>query len=116
MLLGAAGTAGMAGILHLAGKALDWRYFLLVGYFIIVTFALLRWQESALDKTNVFIRRFMAGSFIQLMGSVILMVILVKTAPKDMNTPLVITFVGLYALFTTFSVSRLMKQVRTPKA
>lgn len=106
----------MVGGLYLAGKPFDWRYGLLLGYFFIVTSLLLRWQESAADKTNVFVRRFLAGLTIKLMGSVVLMVILVKTAPAELTTPLVITFVGLYVAFTTFSVSRLMKLVRTPKA
>jgi hypothetical protein len=114
-LLGAAGALGIFGVLQLTGKPFDWRYLLLVVYFMLITFLLHRWQESAVDRTQVFIRRFMGGSFIQLFGSVILMVILVKTAPKDMTTPLVIAFVSLYALFTTFSVSRLMKLVRAPK-
>ena len=106
----------MVGGLYLAGRPFDWRYGLLLGYFFIVTSLLLRWQESAADKTNVFVRRFLAGLTIKLMGSVVLMVILVKTAPAELTTPLVITFVGLYVAFTTFSVSRLMKLVRTPKA
>ena len=105
----------MVGGLYLAGKPFDWRYGLLLGYFIVVTSLLLRWQESGADKTNIFVRRFLAGLTIKLMGSVVLMVILVKTAPTELKMPLVITFVGLYVAFTTFSVSRLMKVVKSPK-
>ncbi len=115
MLLGALAAACLVGGLHLAGKPFDWRYGLLLGYFLVVTAMLLRWQESVADQTNVFIRRFLAGLTIKLMGSVVLMVILVKTAPPELTTPMVITFVGLYVIFTTFSVSRLMKLMRSPK-
>lgn len=115
MLIGAAGTACMAGGLHLAGKPFDWRYGLLLTYFILVTWLLLRWQEGVADQTSLFIRRFLMGLTIKLMGSVVLMVILVKTAPAELRTPMVIVFVGLYVMFTTFSVSRLMKVIRTPK-
>ena len=116
MLIGAASAACMVGGLHLAGQPFDWRYGLLLAYFILVTWLLLRWQESVADQTTVFIRRFLAGLTIKLMGSVVLMVILVKTAPAALKTPMVIVFVGLYVLFTTFSVSRLMKVIRAPKA
>lgn len=104
----------MAG-LYVAGKPFDWRYVLLLAFFIITSFLLLRWQESTAESTNIFIRRFMAGLTIKLMVSVVLMVILVKTAPPELTTPLVIAFVGLYVMFTTFSVSRLMKLVRNPR-
>lgn len=116
MLLGTAGAMCMAAGLHLAGKPFDWRYGILLVYFILVSWLLLRWQENAADKTSVFIRRFMAGLIIKLMGSVILMVVLVKTSPDGTTIPLVITFVGLYVLFMAFSVSRLMRIARTPRA
>lgn len=105
----------MVGGLYVAGKPFDWRYGLLLTYFILVTWLLLRWQEGVADQTTLFIRRFLTGLTIKLMGSVVLMVILVKTAPAELRTPMVIVFVGLYAMFTTFSVSRLMKVIRTPK-
>lgn len=116
MLIGAASAAAMVGGLYLAGLPFDWRYALLLTYFILVTWLLLRWQESVADQTTLFIRRFLTGLTIKLMGSVVLMVILVKTAPAELRTPMVIVFVGLYVLFTTFSVSRLMKVIRAPKA
>ncbi len=115
MLIGAACAACMVGGLYSAGKPFDWRYGLLLGYFIVVTFFLLRWQESAADQTNVFVRRFLTGLTIKLMGSVVLMVILVKTAPPELTTPMVILFVALYVAFTTFSVARLMKLVKAPR-
>lgn len=115
ILIGAACAACTAGGLHLAGKALDWRYALLSGYFIIVSFFLLRWQEDAASQVNVFIRRFIAGLMIKLMGSVVLMVILVKTSPKEMTLPLVVVFIGFYVAFTSFSVARLMKIIQTPR-
>lgn len=115
MLLGAAGAACIVGGLYLAGRPFDVRYALLLVYFILVTWLLLRWQERVAEQTTLFIRRFLTGLIIKLMGSVVLMVILVKTAPTVLKTPLVIVFVGLYVLFTTFSVSRLMKVIRAPK-
>ncbi len=105
----------MVGGLFLAGKPVDWRYALLLGYFIIVSFFLLRWQEDATIQMNVFIRRFLAGLMIKLMGSVVLMVILVKTAPAEMTLPLVILFVGFYVAFTSYSVARLMRIIQTPR-
>lgn len=116
MLMGAAAAACIGCGLFLMGKPFDWRYGLLLFYFILVTGLLLRWQEEAADRTNIFIRRFMTGLIIKLMGSVVLMVILVKTAPAELTTPMVITFVCLYVLFTTYSVSRLMKSIRAPRA
>lgn len=116
MLIGAVCAACLVGALHLAGVPLDWRHGLLLGYFILVTFLMLRWQESVVGQTTIFIRRFLAGLTIKLMGSVILMVVLVKTAPEGSNTPLVIAFVGFYVAFTTFSVSRLKRLVRNSRA
>lgn len=114
LLIGAACAAGMIGGLHLSGKPFDWRYALLLGYFIIVSFFLLRWQEGAADKTNIFVRRFMAGLIIKLMGSIVLMVILMKVSPAEMTLPLVIIFVCLYVAFMSFSVARLMRIIKAP--
>jgi F0F1-type ATP synthase assembly protein I len=115
LLIGAACAACMVGGLYLAGQPFDWRYALLLGYFVVVTFFLLRWQEGAAGKTNIFIRRFMAGMIIKLMGSIILMVVLMKVSPAEMTLPLVILFVGLYVAFMSFSVARLMRIIRTPQ-
>lgn len=115
MIIGAACAACLVGGLHFAGKALDWRYFLLLGYFVVVSFFLLRWQEGAASQVNVFIRRFLAGLMIKLMGSVVLMVILVKTSPAEMTLPMVFLFIGLYVAFTSLSVARLMRIIQTPR-
>ncbi len=116
MLIGAIGAVCTVAGLHLAGVPFDWRYALLLIYFVNVTSLLLGWQEKVAEQTAVFIRRFLVGLIIKLMGSVVLMVILVKIGPPGSATPLAITFVGLYVLFTTFSVSRLMKVIRAPRA
>ncbi len=115
MLIGAVCAAGMIGGLHLTGNPFDWRYMLLLAYFIIVSFFLLRWQESAADRTNIFVRRFMAGMTIKLMGSVVLMVILMKASPAEMTLPLIIIFVCFYVAFMSFSVARLMRIIRAPQ-
>jgi hypothetical protein len=113
MLIGAACAACMVGGLYFTGKPFDWRYGLLLGYFILVTFFLLRWQEDSAGKTNIFIRRFMAGLVLKLMGSLILLAVLLKTAPGDLVAPLSIIFVALYVVFMGWSVARLMKVVKT---
>ena len=115
MLIGAACAACMVLALYFTGQPFDWRYGLLLAYFIAVSFLLLRWQEGAADKANIFIRRFMAGMVFKLMGSLILLAILVKTAPPGGVAPLSILFVGLYIAFMSFSVARLMKVIRTSK-
>ncbi len=112
MLIGAVCAACMVGGLYLAQMPFDWRYGLLLGYFILVSFFLLLWQEGASGKANIFIRRFMAGLVFKLMGSLILLAILVKTAPAELIAPMTIIFVGLYVVFMGFSVARLMKAVK----
>jgi hypothetical protein len=113
MLIGAACAACMVAGLFLTGRSFDWRYALLLGYFLIVSVFLLRWQEGAADRANIFVRRFMAGLVLKLMGSLILLAILVKTAPAELVAPLSIIFVGLYVAFMGFSVARLMNAVKT---
>lgn len=101
--------------LRLAHLPFDPRFGLLMAYFILVTAVLLRWQEASAGRTNIFIRRFMAGLTIKLMGSLILLAVLVKTAPAALTAPLVIAFTGCYIAFMGFSVIRLMKAMRAPK-
>ena len=113
-LIGAACAACSVGVLFVAGIPFNWRFALLLAYFIIVSFFLLRWQEGAAAKVNVFIRRFIGGLMIKLMGSVVLMVILVKTSPAEMTLPMVFLFIGLYVAFTTYSVARLMRIIKAP--
>lgn len=115
MLIGAACAACMVGGLYLAKVPFNWRFALLLAYFLIVSFFLLRWQEGASGQVNVFIRRFIGGLTIKLMGSVVLMVILVKTSPAEMTLPLVFLFIGLYVVFTSYSVARLMRIIQTPR-
>lgn len=103
-------------MLFLLSIAFTWPFVVILLWFTLVTLALLLWQEHALGADlRPFMRRFIAGLTIKLMGSVVLMVILVKTTPAELTTPLVVTFACLYVMFTTFSVSRLMSSVRTPR-
>ena len=101
--------------LHFTGHAFTWHFALLLGYFAIVTLGLLYWQEGSAGQANIFIRRFMAGLVVKLMGSLILLAILVKTSPPHLTAPLGIVFACLYVAFLGYSVVRLSKVVRAAK-
>lgn len=97
----------------LAGHAFTWHYGFLMAYFTIVTFAMLAWQESAKARTNIFIRRFMGGLVMKLMGSLIVFAFLAKAAPDEVDKPLTVCFAGLYAAYLAFSTVRLSQVMRT---
>ena len=90
-----------------------WHFGFLLAYFMLVTFALLAWQERGTAQTNIFIRRFMAGLVIKLMGSLIVLAILLKVSPEEVDKPLSIAFVGLYLAYLVFSTARLARVMRT---
>lgn len=98
--------------LRFCGVPFDWRYGLLIGYFAVMTGVLVWWQERSVGKASSFIRRFMAGLVGKLMGSLVLLAILVKTAPEDLIAPLALVFAGAYMAFLGFSVARLMTAVK----
>ncbi len=103
------------GGLYLTGHAFDWRFGLLLGYFTGVTALLLAWQESSAGTANIFIRRFMAGLVMKLMGSLILLAVLLKTAPKELTAPLAVVFSLMYLGYLGFSVVRLSGAVKATR-
>ena len=101
---------------QLTGNVFTWHYAFLLGYFTIVTFALLLWQEGSTAQTNIFIRRFMGGLVMKLMGSLIVFAFLLKAAPPEVDKPLTVAFAGLYAVYLAFSTIRLSRLMRTGKS
>ena len=97
----------------LSGNVFTWHFSFLLGYFTIVTFILLAWQEGSKAQTNIFIRRFMGGLVMKLMGSLIVFAFLLKAAPDEVDKPLTVAFAGLYVAYLAFSAVRLSRVARS---
>lgn len=113
-LFGIACTAALFCGLYYTGTPFSWPFALLLVYFTLVTLVLLLWQERK-GRTDVkgFIRRFMAGMVIKLMGSMLLLFILLKVVPKETASPLAVSFALLYLSFLAFSTIRLVHTMRS---
>ena len=105
-------AAAWAGV-HFTGNPFTWHFVFLLLLFPVVTFLLLTWQERSSAQTNIFIRRFMGGLVIKLMGSLIIFAILLKVAPAEVDKPLTVVFAGLYVIYLAFSTVRLSGIMRT---
>ena len=68
-----------------------------------------------MKQTNIFIRRFMAGLVIKLMGSLVLLAVLLKCAPETVDKPLTVVFAVLYLAYLAFSTVRLSNVLRPSK-
>lgn len=114
ILFAAACSAAVFLGLRLSGHPFTWHFGVLLGYFALVTLLLLLWQEPrAASDIKGFIRRFMGGLVLKLLGSLVLLFALVKLAPLELLRPLTITFALLYFAFLTFSTLRLTRRVRS---
>ena len=101
--------------LSLTGNVFTWHFAFLLGYFTLVTIGLLFWQEGSVKQTNMFIRRFMAGLVIKLMGSLVLLAVLLKISPDLVDKPLTVVFAILYLAYLAFSTVRLSTVLRPAK-
>ena len=101
--------------LYFTGNSFTWHFAFLLGYFTLVTIGLLFWQEGSVKQTNIFIRRFMAGLVIKLMGSFVLLAVLLKSAPETVDKPLTVVFAVLYLAYLAFSTVRLSNVLRPSK-
>ena len=105
-------AATWAGVFF-TGNPFTWHFVFLLVYFTVVTLLMVMWQEKSAGQTNIFIRRFMGGLVMKLMGSLIVFAILLKIAPPEVDKPLTVAFAGLYAAYLTFSTIRLSRTMRT---
>lgn len=101
-----------AGV-HFTENLFTWHFVFLLVFFPVVTFLLLSWQERSSGQANIFIRRFMGGLVIKLMGSLIVFAVLLKVAPPEVDKPLTVVFAGLYVIYLAFSTIRLSGVMRT---
>ncbi|MBK6831122.1 MAG: hypothetical protein IPG92_10465 [Flavobacteriales bacterium] len=98
---------------YFTGNAFTWHFVFLLTYFTLVTLALLMWQERSSAQANIFIRRFMGGLVMKLMGSLLVFAILLKVAPPEVDKPLTVAFAGRYVAYLAFSTVRLSRVIRT---
>lgn len=85
----------------------------LLVYFTAITLVLLSWQERrAVTDIKGFVRRFMLGMVMKLMGSLVLLFVLLRLAPKEITNPLTVAFALLYFAFLIFSTVRLTMILR----
>ena len=92
------------------GLAFTWPYVAVLTWFSLVTLVLHLWQEGA-AAINIqgFIRRFMAGLVIKLLLSLMLLVVVAKKLPPEVERmPFVMAFALLYLAFLGFSTARLV--------
>ena len=100
-------------VLHFTARAFIWHHVVLLVYFTAITLVLLSWQERrAITDIKGFVRRFMLGMVIKLMGSLVLLFVLLRLAPKDITNQLTVTFALLYFAFLIFSTVRLTMILR----
>lgn len=103
------------GALYLTGIGFTWHFTFLLAFFLLVTAGLLLWQERSDIPANIFIRRFMGGLVMKLLGSLVVLAILLKIAPPEVDKPLTIAFAGLYVSYLAFSTIRLSQVMRSAK-
>jgi len=98
---------------HFTGRKFTWHYVFLLAYFTAVTLVLLAWQERrAATDMKGFIRRFMLGMVIKLLGSMIVLLLLLRLEPKEVTKQLGLVFTLLYVAFLIFTTLRLTMVVR----
>lgn len=94
-------------VLHMIGRAFDWRHVAIVMYLALATFALHVWQEHGMvTDPGGFVRRFMTGLVLKMFVSVLLLVAIVMVLPRDEGIPLALIFTLLYLAFLVFSTVR----------
>ncbi|MBK8340155.1 MAG: hypothetical protein IPK99_09300 [Flavobacteriales bacterium] len=99
--------------LHVLGVAFVWPFGLMLGWFAAVTLVLLLWQERALGPDlRPFMRRFMAGLVIKLLGSLVLLFLLLWIAPAESTKPMAVSFALLYLAYLGFGTARLVGRMR----
>ena len=98
---------------YFTGHSFTWHFTFLLTFFTLVTFGLLTWQERSTARANIFIRRFMGGLVMKMLGSLIVFAILLKVAPAEVDKPLTVAFAGLYVAYLAFSTVRLSQVIRT---
>jgi hypothetical protein len=97
-------------ILALTGSPLTIHYAAVILYFALITFGLHAWQEHAFaTDPKGFVRRFMAALMGKMFLSVVVLVLLLFTVPREIVIPLSLSFAVLYLAFLVFSTMRLMK-------
>ncbi|MBK6776452.1 MAG: hypothetical protein IPG74_11660 [Flavobacteriales bacterium] len=98
--------------LYLSERPFGWPYVVMLGYFAVISLLLHAWQEKSAGEVKVFMRRFMTGLVVKLMLSVVVLVVLLVTAPDGYRKPMSIAFVLLYLAFLGFSTGRLVMLIR----
>ncbi len=106
--------AAMTLTLRFAAVPVTALYWGMLTFFALLTFILHTWQERVHGTDpKAFVRRFMAGLVIKMMLSLVTLLVLLITLPREHLIPVAITFALLYLAFLAFSTSRsvgLMRQ------
>lgn len=101
--------------LRLLSLVLTWPFAVMLVWFATVTLALLLWQERAVGADlRSFMRRFMAGLIIKLLGSLVLLFVLLHIVPPESAKPMAVSFALLYLAFLGFGTARLVGSMRQP--
>ena len=99
--------------LYLSGTAFHPLHAGIIGYFAGVTLLLHAWQEHAIESDpKGFVRRFMAGLVVKMFISLVLLVLLLFTLPREQAIPLAVAFALLYLAYLAFSTVRLTGLLR----
>lgn len=94
---------------------LSWVYLAEVAFFAAVTWVLVSWQERNMHTDpKGFVRRFMLGLTLKMLGCLIVMTLLAFFAPPGLAVPWILCFALLYLAFLAYSVARLMKRSKQP--
>ncbi|MBK7085615.1 MAG: hypothetical protein IPH53_13520 [Flavobacteriales bacterium] len=101
--------------LRLLSVVLTWPFAVMLVWFATVTLALLLWQERAVGADlRPFMRRFMAGLVIKLLGSLVLLFVLMRLVPTESAKPMAVSFALLYLAYLSFGTARLVGSMRQP--
>lgn len=108
-------TVAVALVLGFFEYAFSLVYVAEVAFFAVVTWGLLNWQESSMHTDpKGFVRRFMLGLTLKMLGCLIAMTVLAFLAPPGLAVPWILCFALLYLVFLVFSVARLMRRSKQP--
>lgn len=101
-------------VLHLTDRPFSWPFAAMLAWFATVTLGLLSWQERAWGPAvQPFIRRFMGGMVLKLLGSMVLLFVLVRSIPEAMVREVASTFLLLYLAYLAFTTIWLVGRMRS---
>lgn len=100
-------------VIWLTGNKMDQAIWGIISYFMLLSIGLHAWQEHALERDpNGFIGRYIAGLSIKMFLSLLVLVALLLSIPKESRSITAITFILLYLAYLGFITARMAMLIK----